>query len=240
MQILICLDDTDNRESIGTGELLENMCEALEKNGLAKGGFITRHQLFIHEDIPFTSHNSSMCMDFEANDIKKVSDFAKDYLSKNAAEGSDPGICILKIKEGTDYTKLFEYSKRAKEEIIEKSESYALAEKYPDVIDLSEHGGLGIGVIGALAGVGLRMSGNDGRIKGKLKPIEGKEYTTVGEILSDYPVERIINEDKEDLPLDTVVRFVHNTKMQWIDYKKTLILLKKDGGYEPKPKKKRA
>ena len=32
---------------------------------------------------------------------------------------------------------------------------------------LSEHGGTGIGVIGALAGAGLRLSGNDGRFKGK-------------------------------------------------------------------------
>ena len=34
-------------------------------------------------------------------------------------------------------------------------------------VHLSEHGGTGIGVIGALAGAGLRLSGNDGRFKGK-------------------------------------------------------------------------
>ncbi len=36
-------------------------------------------------------------------------------------------------------------------------------------VHLSEHGGTGIGVIGALAGAGLKLSGNDGRFKGKFR-----------------------------------------------------------------------
>ncbi len=33
-------------------------------------------------------------------------------------------------------------------------------------IHLSEHGGTGDGVVGAVAGIGLRLSGNDGRYRG--------------------------------------------------------------------------
>ena len=46
-------------------------------------------------------------------------------------------------------------------------DAYLLAEQFPE-LSLSEHGGTGDGVIGALAGVGLRLSGSDGRIKGKI------------------------------------------------------------------------
>ena len=61
MNIFICIDDTDNLESIGTGEVLEELMAALDAQQLAQCSFVTRHQLFIHPDIAYTSHNSSMC-----------------------------------------------------------------------------------------------------------------------------------------------------------------------------------
>lgn len=58
------------------------------------------------------------------------------------------------------------FGRRAQEVVCTKDEAYELARSIPWV-HLSEHGGTGQGVIGALAGVGLRLSGDDGRFRGK-------------------------------------------------------------------------
>ncbi len=52
----------------------------------------------------------------------------------------------------------------AKQAVISKAAAYDLARQAG--IHLSEHGGTGDGVVGAVAGVGLRLSGNDGRYRG--------------------------------------------------------------------------
>jgi hypothetical protein len=65
--------------------------------------------------------------------------------------------------------------------VLTKQEAYQLAETLS--IHLSEHGGTGQGVIGALAGVGLRLTGNDGRFKGNHKMNSSNKIVTVKEIL---------------------------------------------------------
>ena len=52
MKILVCIDDTDNLESRGTGQLSQLFAEAIEKKGWGACTSISRHQLFVHEDIP--------------------------------------------------------------------------------------------------------------------------------------------------------------------------------------------
>ena len=146
MKILICIDDTDNLESIGTGQLLEEMCAEMEKAGLARGGFVTRHQLFLHEDIAYTSHNSSMCCEAQTADPGKVREFAKAYLEANAAEGSDPGLCIYEEREGIDTEALRFFGRRAQSEVLKKSDAYETAGLYAGVLSLTEHGGTGDGV----------------------------------------------------------------------------------------------
>ena len=54
--LLICIDDTDSLDSPGTGQVLEELLACLAEEGLGLGSFITRHQLLIHPDIPYTSH----------------------------------------------------------------------------------------------------------------------------------------------------------------------------------------
>ena len=51
--------------------------------------------------------------------------------------------------------------------MLGKRDAYELARRLG--VHLSEHGGTGGGVIGALAAVGLRLSGNDGRLRGHLE-----------------------------------------------------------------------
>ena len=59
---------------------------------------------------------------------------------------------------------LIAFGKKAKATVLTKEDAYGLAQRLN--IHLSEHGGTGLGVIGSLAGCGLRLTGNDGRFRG--------------------------------------------------------------------------
>ena len=99
MNIFVCIDDTDNIDSRGTGELASLLAKALEKNGWGESQAVTRHQMLVHPDIPYTSHNSSMCFAAEiaAEHLSALTEFAKEFLVRESAEGSDPGLCIVNL-----------------------------------------------------------------------------------------------------------------------------------------------
>ncbi|WP_461204686.1 hypothetical protein [Clostridium sp. DL1XJH146] len=228
MKILICIDDTDNIESKGTGELAQMIAEYIEEAKWAKCSKITRHQLFIHEDIPYTSHNSSMCFEAKINDdfYDEIKDYAINFLKSESAEGSDPGLAILKLNEYENYSRLMEYGKRAKEEVILKEEAYSLAKEMH--IHLSEHGGTGIGVIGALAGIGLRLTGNDGRFKGQHKFKVEKEILTVTEILENKDIDEVREINKEKLDEKELVQLSKKVKTVFIDNKSVLLVCREN------------
>jgi len=167
MNIFVCIDDTDNIESRGTGELASLLARALEDKGWGKTEPVTRHQLFVHPDIAYTSHNSAMCFSAEIADehLAAFTAFAKEFLECESAEGSDPGLCVVNLDALAGRDDLIAFGRKAKVQVITKEEAYGLAQRLG--VHLSEHGGTGLGIIGALAGTGLRMTGNDGRFKGK-------------------------------------------------------------------------
>ena len=235
MKLLICIDDTDNLDSIGTGQLLENLCADLEARGLAKGGYVTRHQLLIHEDIAYTSHNSSMCCAAETDDASAVTEAAKAYLEAHAAPGSDPGLCILRLCPEEDYAPLTAFGRRAQTEVLQKAEAYAAAARFPGSLSLSEHGGTGDGVIGALAGVGLRLSGSDGRIKGKLRPENGEAVLTAAQFCERYGVEQIVTERGEPLEDQAKILFREPTKAVLLNHKVTLVVRPDGEFWLPRP-----
>lgn len=189
MKILVSIDDTDTIKTddvdvIGTGEIAGMIAEGIEKNNWGKCEPITRHQLLIHPDIPYTSHNSSMCFeaDIDSSFLDQLIDFAANFLARESTPDSDPGLCVAVTERISRPAWLIAFGYMAKNYIMTKQEAYNLAKKLN--IHLSEHGGTGQGVIGALAGAGLRLSGNDGRFKGKLK-IKAKDgVISVGDICS--------------------------------------------------------
>jgi len=168
MRYYLCIDDTDNPETKGTGWLAEQACDEMHRLGLGSFSRISRHQLFVHEDVPYTSHNSSMCVEVrECAAPEAVIRHMRDFLEHNAAPGSDPGLCLVPGSlSGKDREKLVRFGRDAKCTVLNKGLAYTLAETLG--VHLSEHGGTGDGVIGALAGVGLRMDGDDGRYRGWL------------------------------------------------------------------------
>ena len=156
--ILIGIDDTDNPTSPGTGRLARNLCDELTKRGMKSLG-VTRHQFLIDEQIPYTSHNSGACIAVESNNGISEVDWAFDFLADASAKGSDPGACIA---FGDDVQKkVFDFGQAAQERILPIEDSFELAKN--SGIKLRGLGGNCLGVIGALASVGLRAQGNDGR-----------------------------------------------------------------------------
>lgn len=199
MRLLICIDDTDNLESKGTGSIASEMLEMIETKGWGKGGFITRHQLILHPDVPYTSHNSSMCFNTEVED--KYYDELKvqltEYLRTESAAGSDPGICIVDLENINNREGLIEFGFRAKCEVLSKDQAYRLAAEAG--VFLEEKGGSGDGVIGALAGFGLRLNGNDGEVKGGIERLPKGMSFTVEQLLKEELITAVCTTDMKPL-----------------------------------------
>ncbi len=161
MNLLIALDDTDNLESIGTGRLARMLARELTHQRLVTSTNVTRHQLLVHPAVPYTSHNSCACMEAATvnGNLEKIASAAKAYLIDNFHEGANPGLCIMR-SDAVPH-QLLDFGRRAQEEVIPLREGVMLA----DSIDgyTWRAGATGQGCIGALAGIGLRSSGRDGR-----------------------------------------------------------------------------
>ena len=132
MKIFLCIDDTDNIDSKGTGAIAGEIAELIEANQWGKCQGITRHQLLVHPDIPYTSHNSSMCFtaDVKGDYLEAIIAGAINVLETESAEGSDPGLCVFVPERLTQHQhqEMIDYGLRAKREVLTKEEAYQLAE----------------------------------------------------------------------------------------------------------------
>jgi hypothetical protein len=230
MKILVCIDDTDNLESRGTGELATELAAELENRAWGHSRFVTRHQLLVHPDVPYTSHNSSMCFEADVlpNCLSRFISHAGQYLEREGAPGSDPGLCVTVVERLADPQTLITFGQRAKKEILTISQTYDLAQKLG--VHLSEHGGTGQGVIGAMAGVGLRLSGNDGRLKGWLKIHSDNGLVRVADILAQVPVGGVRTMDGEVLGPDEVIAIYEKPKAVMLHGATYLMVSALDGG----------
>ncbi len=159
MRILVGIDDTDNKESRGTGYNSRQLAAAIESEGIGKVVGITRHQLFVHPDIPYTSQNSSACLDVITNKIDELKAFARAFMKDVGAIGSDVGLCIREWDLIPN--EVVEWGNNAKSIVLKMKGAYGLADDHG--IYLEGLTGTKDGVIGSLAAIGLRRGGNDGR-----------------------------------------------------------------------------
>ena len=176
--IVVGIDDTDDvSKETSTGSIAQSIADAAVVMGGELRLGITRHQLLISDEVPYTSHNSAMV--FEALIASDMIDaFCRDaesVIAKLRAPTSNPGFCIArpslarKTRNYSDETKaLIDFGEQAKVRFCKIEEAYGLAESV-SWVSLKSCGGNEAGVVGALAGVGLRMGGNDGRFRGKYK-----------------------------------------------------------------------
>ncbi len=222
MKLYLCIDDTDEIGTKGTGELAQELIDEIHHGGLGQCSGITRHQLFVHPDIPYTSHNSAMCFEIQSRPeyYGTLSALAQQFLLRHSAPGSDPGLCIAP-QEGLDAVRLIAFGQAAKRQVLSKAMAYQLA--FELGIHLSEHGGRGDGVIGALAGVGLRLSGRDGRCKGRIAL--ASDALTVAELLAHPEIDAVTTPSGETLPPDTLIGLQDKVKTVWWNHCNTLLVV---------------
>lgn len=203
MNYMVCIDDTDMPGTRGTGWLVEDLCNILAAEKLAATSAISRHQLFVHKDIPYTSHNSAMGfeMTLEQKHLDAVMSLFQTFLEIRAEKGSDPGLCVAKISDSLDGQRLAAFGKAAKCQVLSKPDAYSLAAETG--VHLSEHGGTGQGVVGALAGIGLRLSGSDGRYRGWYHLGRPGDIVSAQTLCEYSFIDALVTCDGHTLPLDT-------------------------------------
>ncbi len=201
MKLLIGIDDTDNLESRGTGFRSREMGRLLTEAGFGILKGITRHQLLFDSRIPYTSHNSSACLEVEKGRLNELKEFCAAYLLKESADGSDAGLCIAEFDKVSE--RIMDWGSRAKKEIITQGEARKIAQE--EKVFLEGYTGDKGGIIGSLAAIGLRKAGNDGRflfIKGMR---EMKGVYTVSEIIEKTGINEILSIDNAPLTGETKV-----------------------------------
>ena len=167
-KFLLCIDDTDELGGeISTGLLAEEI--AAFAGSFAPVSFVTRHQLLLDPRINYTSHNSSMCLEAQLTESQKqrVLDFALQLLGRKSAPSAEPGIAAAFEKDIVNAQELISFGRSAKEIFLSTEQAFETASTQNVFLKELKSGARG--VIGALAGIGLRLSGNDGKIRGKFE-----------------------------------------------------------------------
>ncbi|MBO6153076.1 MAG: hypothetical protein J6O85_01680 [Clostridia bacterium] len=237
MRLLICIDDTDSKTSEkGTGAIAEDIRDMVVETFDAPVSFISRHQLLIHPDVPYTSHNSSMCFGTEIPEDRydELVERTLEVVSTESDPESDPGVAIADL-DAIDTEAAIAYGKACKRILMHKTDAYAIAEQAG--FFLKELGGTGDGIIGAAAGIGLRAWGYDGTMKGKPKDIEGKKTYTAEELLKTKYIERVVDTDGNDLPGDTKITVRKKPKLSVYGGELVLLAEPNDDGIWTQPEK---
>lgn len=203
VRCLIAIDDTDNLESRGTGFRARQLGGRLAEAGFGRLRGITRHQLYVHPSIPYTSHNSSACLDVDLADdaVAAVGDFCRDFLATESAEGSDAGLCVAPFDRVPD--EVIAFGRDAKQRVLARDQAHALAGRTG--LHLEGVTGERIGVIGALAAVGLRRGGHDGRFIWLEGVRELSGSATAGSLLATTGIDSVETTDGRPLPVDAEV-----------------------------------
>ncbi|MEJ2024923.1 MAG: hypothetical protein P8Y00_07885 [Deltaproteobacteria bacterium] len=160
MRVYIGFDDTDNiNANRGTGKLARWFEKELPEGCRMWG--VVRQQLLLHENIPYTSHNSSACVVVDAKDddmLQQLTQLAVEHVKRHSLVGSDPGVCVASNGD-RDLSLLTRFGHLCTREVVKQKDAISAASGF----HLSGHGGTNDGIIGAAAAVGLTASGSSGR-----------------------------------------------------------------------------
>ena len=235
MNLLVCVDDTDDlTKSISTGAIVQKIAKEYQALGAKMDEGISRHQLLLSAQVEYTSHNSSMCASFALDGVSKdeLIRIAEDIINEFKAGPADPGLAFCWLDELEHPLELIEYGFKAKQVVITKDEAYAFAERDKGLF-LEELGGTGIGVIGALAGLGLRLSRCDGTIRGKTGAKIAGETFSATDMMLQIKVKAILDEHGHIIPDDAQTYVADMVKRSYWDGRLVAwSKLCKDGRYE--------
>ena len=199
---LLAIDDTDNEESIGTGRLARMLAAHLQRSGLLAEPSVTRHQLLLHPDIPYTSHNSSACIEGAGHPgvATELLEHARSFLVEHFHAGANPGLCVCRADAVPDL--LVQLAIRAQREVLSLEEFDDATSELG--LGLWWSGETGQGRIGACSGAALRSTGEDGRFIGLEGIRELAGTTRVAEIIGGSAV--AVVETKDGDALDAEIR----------------------------------
>ena len=186
MKVYVGFDDTDTNDSLyGTGKLVRWFQSAMPQGCQCLG--VVRQQLFVCDEIPYTSHNSAACLIVEVaapNLLNEVIEKAVNHLKRYAMDGSDPGLCVA-TEFDSSIESLINFGHFCTRAVSTQRQAIEAAKK----AHLSGHGGTHDGIIGAAAAVGLTASGWSGR------------FIEFGK-LRNLPAQVLVSELKEDNHLE--------------------------------------
>ncbi|WP_394202726.1 DNA-binding protein [Shewanella waksmanii] len=226
--LLICIDDTDDIGTKGTGEIAQEIALLLSEGQLSRCAFVTRHQLYVHPDIPYTSHNSAMCFQVRTRfTLLQAKAIAITHLTQQMASASDPGLALLDLHNDYDEAALIEFGLAAKKMVKTKAQAYQLAQQAG--VDLSEHGGSGDGVIGAIAGIGLRLFGDDGRVKGQLLSKQSGQIYSAAQLIEMTGADRVIDLQDNVVGLSELIMVTGNLKAVFRQHQNSILVTPKAG-----------
>lgn len=157
--IYVGIDDTNNEESVGTAKFTRHVASKIAEKFRVYG--VTRHQLAQNNEIDYSVHNFCAVIHVEADKshLNTIFSIAKTEIMNNFNIGSDPGLAAA--HEDTISSKVVSFGRDAKYRVVKKETVFSLVNDSEIIIEgFSE---TGTGVIGALAGVGLASTKNDGR-----------------------------------------------------------------------------
>ncbi|MEX2704334.1 MAG: ABC transporter substrate-binding protein [Candidatus Freyrarchaeum guaymaensis] len=153
--IFVGIDDTDMPGESGTGRLARKIAHRLSEHFSVLG--VTRHQLLRDPRIPCTRKNSSKAIHITGEaELDRIFETAYNVVVEDSVEGSDPGIAVSNKKSD----ELVEFARKTQKSIVTMEEAFRVASK--NGVRLEGVAGTRLGVVGALAAVGLAQSGNDG------------------------------------------------------------------------------
>ena len=169
-----------------------------------------------------------MCLEAALDEAQKQSalNFALDLLERKCAPSAEPGIAAVFEKDIANTQGLINFGKSAKEIFLNPQQAFE--EAALQNVFLKELKSGARGVIGALAGIGLRLSGSDGKIRGKFE-LE-KSNLSVAELLGLNFIEAVADENFKPLFLDERVNLIGALKPVFLDFKATLLVKKEAGG----------
>ncbi|MFC5993454.1 hypothetical protein ACFQE5_04395 [Pseudonocardia hispaniensis] len=209
VDLLIGIDDTDDATSPGTGRRCRQLADELAAAGLGRPAGATRHQLLVDPRIPYTSHNSSACIGWRSAGadpvavLPEVVGHAGAFLERVCPPAADPGLAVAIPQRLPGWSALVDFGLRAKRHVLSIDEATALATATG--VHLSGHGGTHGGRIGALAAVGLHLSGDDGLflfLPG-IRDLEGR--LTAEELRRRVPIDRAFGPGAQEPAPDEVI-----------------------------------
>jgi len=207
MKLLIGIDNTDNRTTRSTGFTGRHLAALIraEKLGIVHG--VTRHQLLRDEQIIYTNDNSAICIEVSSPSSDELWEFCKNCIADARVPDAISGICM--VDADSVPSEIIEWGKSTKIKFIEEALVIPLVEKHH--IQWASYNNDTNGLIGALAAVGLRASGNDGRfifIDDKdLHKIVG--FFMVSELMSDFEIGKILTLAGDIVDRDAVIEVGH-------------------------------